>query len=192
MPPGPPPPPSPYAAQPNPYAYPPPAYGYTPYGGPQATFAGFGARFGAFLLDSLILIVPMGVLAYIFVLRNSDFTCSTTTTTSGTFSSTNCTFGGSFFVRYAVLGLIWLVVGVLYYVIPISRGGQTPGMKVARTRVVDATTGGPIGIGRSLGRFLMRSYISGLVCYLGFLWMLWDDRSQTWHDKAVRSIVVNA
>jgi len=32
--------------------------------------------------------------------------------------------------------------------------------------------------------------ISGQIFYLGYLWMLWDDKQQTWHDKVVGSIVV--
>jgi uncharacterized RDD family membrane protein YckC len=32
--------------------------------------------------------------------------------------------------------------------------------------------------------------ISGVVCYLGFLWMIWDPKKQTWHDKIVTTQVV--
>jgi uncharacterized RDD family membrane protein YckC len=32
--------------------------------------------------------------------------------------------------------------------------------------------------------------VSGYVCLLGYLWMLWDDKKQTWHDKMVGSNVV--
>jgi uncharacterized RDD family membrane protein YckC len=191
MPPGPPPPPNPYA-QPSPYAYPPPAYGYTPYGGPQTTFAGFGARLGGFLLDSLILASPFLVIAYAFVLPGTDFHCTTTPATVGNYGSTHCNFGSGFFLRYLLLFVVGLVVGFLYFIVPIARGGQTPGMKAAHVRVVDAVTGGPIGMGRSIGRYLMQTFISGSICYLGYLWMLWDDRSQTWHDKVANSIVVNA
>ena len=34
------------------------------------------------------------------------------------------------------------------------------------------------------------SIISAWPCYLGYLWMLWDDRRQTWQDKVANSIVV--
>ena len=30
------------------------------------------------------------------------------------------------------------------------------------------------------------------IFYLGYLWMLWDDKKQTWHDKVVGSSVVRA
>ena len=32
--------------------------------------------------------------------------------------------------------------------------------------------------------------ISGFFCYLGFFWMIWDPKKQTWHDKIVSTQVV--
>jgi uncharacterized RDD family membrane protein YckC len=58
--------------------------------------------------------------------------------------------------------------------------------------VVRQETGHPIGFGRAIGRLAARSFLSGQILYLGFLWMLWDDNKQTWHDKIVGSIVVKA
>ena len=56
--------------------------------------------------------------------------------------------------------------------------------------MVDKYTGQPIGVGKALGRYLFAAFISGQVCDLGYLWMLWDADKQTWHDKVVNSIVV--
>jgi uncharacterized RDD family membrane protein YckC len=67
--------------------------------------------------------------------------------------------------------------------------GQTIGKRLAGIRVVDAATGGPLGIGRALLRHIVR-IISGLAFFLGYLWMIWDPRKQTWHDKAVDALVV--
>ena len=33
---------------------------------------------------------------------------------------------------------------------------------------------------------------SSSLCYLGYLWMLWDKDKQTWHDKIVSTVVVRA
>jgi uncharacterized RDD family membrane protein YckC len=33
-------------------------------------------------------------------------------------------------------------------------------------------------------------YIDSLVCYLGWLWPLWDDRKQTLADKIMGTVVV--
>ena len=34
--------------------------------------------------------------------------------------------------------------------------------------------------------------VGGAVFLLGFIWALFDRRNQTWHDKAVGSLVVDA
>jgi uncharacterized RDD family membrane protein YckC len=86
--------------------------------------------------------------------------------------------------------LISLAVGIGYSVYFIgSRSGQTPGMRVLNIRAVDAATGGRVDYGRAFVRYLV-AIVSGLVCYLGYLWMLWDPERQTWHDKAAGTFVV--
>jgi len=63
------------------------------------------------------------------------------------------------------------------------------GKRVLGIRVVDKLTGGPIGHGRGFGRYFAR-LLSGLVCFVGYLWMLWNPDSQAWHDIIVDSYVV--
>ncbi len=172
------------------YAYPPPAYGYTaynPYGMPAMSYASFWARLGALLIDGLILAIPMIPVWYLLLFRSLNTAC--TTRLDGTL---DCSSFGFPIGRELLLLGVYIVIGALYHVIPISKGGQTLGMKAVGTRVVDANTGGAIGVGRALGRFIFRSTISGWICDLGYLWMLWDDRSQTLHDKVANSIVVRA
>jgi uncharacterized RDD family membrane protein YckC len=90
-----------------------------------------------------------------------------------------------------VLGLAAVVlITVLYTIRPIGRKGQTLGKRVMGVMVVDRASGQPIGIGRSVGRFFMTA-VSSWLCYLGYLWMLWDADRQTWHDKVVNSVVVS-
>jgi uncharacterized RDD family membrane protein YckC len=36
------------------------------------------------------------------------------------------------------------------------------------------------------------SNLSALPCFLGFFWMLWEPRKQTWHDMVANSLVVSA
>ncbi len=55
--------------------------------------------------------------------------------------------------------------------------------------IVDATTGQPIGVPRAIVRILVAN-ISLVAFGLGYLWMLWDPKNQTWHDKAARTLVV--
>jgi uncharacterized RDD family membrane protein YckC len=70
-----------------------------------------------------------------------------------------------------------------------GRTGQTPGDAALGIKVVDIDNGEVIGYGRAFGRALV-AIISTLVLLLGFLWMIWDKRKQTWHDKAVSSLPI--
>lgn len=67
--------------------------------------------------------------------------------------------------------------------------GQTPGKQALGIRVVSFDTGGPIGYGRGFIRMIGR-YLSALVLYLGYFWMLWDSEKQCWHDKLASDVVV--
>jgi uncharacterized RDD family membrane protein YckC len=67
--------------------------------------------------------------------------------------------------------------------------GQTPGKQLLGIRVVSFDTGGPIGYGRAFIRMIGR-YLSAVVVYIGYLWMLWDPEKQCWHDKLASDVVV--
>ena len=82
-----------------------------------------------------------------------------------------------------------VVASFAYYTWFHGRTGQTPGDAVFGIRVLDVDTREVIGYGRAFVRCLV-SIVSGLVVVLGYLWMLWDPRKQTWHDKAVSSLPV--
>jgi uncharacterized RDD family membrane protein YckC len=69
--------------------------------------------------------------------------------------------------------------------------GQSIGKKVLDIRVVRFADGGPLGWGTALLRHLA-SYLSALVCGLGYFWMLWDPEKMTWHDKLSHTVVVPA
>jgi uncharacterized RDD family membrane protein YckC len=80
--------------------------------------------------------------------------------------------------------------GVAYYaVLEGGLTGQTLGKKICSIRVVDATTFQPgVGVGRGIGRYFAR-WLSAIPFGLGYLWMLWDENKQTWHDKLTHVVV---
>jgi uncharacterized RDD family membrane protein YckC len=157
-------PPQPPAGYSPPPSYQSVGYGYTQGGAP---LADFGSRLGAFLLDVLILFVPLFILEAI---------------------------GAAIATGLGVAIWVLGVLGVIYYFAYFDggEGGQTIGKKQLRIKVVDANTLQPgIGMGRGAGRALAR-YLSSFICFLGYLWMLWDPNKQTWHDKIVGTKVVKA
>ena len=93
-------------------------------------------------------------------------------------------------VEPVVAYLFALVIGIVYFsYFEGSASGQTPGKKVLKIRVVDFNSGGPIGMGRALVRYVAR-IVSSIPFALGYLWMLWDREKQTWHDKLGSTVVV--
>jgi uncharacterized RDD family membrane protein YckC len=85
--------------------------------------------------------------------------------------------------------VLGIVVGLAYYTYFEGESGQTIGKRAVGIRVVDIEGGGAIGFSRAFIRYVGR-YISAIVFFLGYLWMLWDPQKQTWHDKLANSVVV--
>jgi uncharacterized RDD family membrane protein YckC len=86
--------------------------------------------------------------------------------------------------------VISLIIGVLYFTILIGAPrGQTLGQMAMGIRVIDFNTGGPIGYGRALIRWVV-GILSAIPIFLGYFWMLWDKEKQCWHDKAANDVVV--
>jgi uncharacterized RDD family membrane protein YckC len=96
------------------------------------------------------------------------------------------------FLHGGVLSLVGFVVVYAAYYTSLEGGayGQTIGKMALGIRVADMDGGGSIGYGRAFGRAFGR-IPSGMVVFLGYLWMLWDPEKQTWHDKMVNSAVVH-
>jgi uncharacterized RDD family membrane protein YckC len=88
------------------------------------------------------------------------------------------------------LYVILALASIAYWIILLgNERGQTVGMMALNIRVVDGSTGGPIGYGRSFVRLLIM-WLGAIPIYLGWFWMLWDGQKQTWHDKVSNSFVV--
>ena len=91
---------------------------------------------------------------------------------------------------YAIANLLSLIVGIAYFTyFEGGPTGQTYGKRALGIRVIDFKTGGPIGYPRGLLRYVAR-FLSALVFFLGYFWMLWDPEKQTWQDKIAGTVVV--
>jgi uncharacterized RDD family membrane protein YckC len=93
--------------------------------------------------------------------------------------------------------IVSIVVGVIYFAL-LNGGakGQTLGKMVWAVRVRDAATGGPLGPAKAALRYLAPALLSivtfGLIWFPDGLWLFWDRRRQTLHDKIAGSVVVSA
>jgi uncharacterized RDD family membrane protein YckC len=83
-----------------------------------------------------------------------------------------------------------VLVGLAYFTLFVgAKRGQTPGMSAVGIRVISFDGSGSIGYGRAFIRWI-GGYISAIVIFIGFLWMLWDREKQCWHDKLASDVVV--
>lgn len=88
--------------------------------------------------------------------------------------------------------VVGFLLVVFLYLRALARSGLTWGRRIVKIKVVDSVTGGVRGWDRAIGRSLVAASISASVFYLGYLWMLWDDENQIWHDKVASTCVVCA
>ena len=70
-----------------------------------------------------------------------------------------------------------------------GKTGQSIGKSVLKFKVISEKTWQPIGFGRSFLRQLAH-YVDGLICYIGYLFPLWDDKRQTIADKIMSTVCV--
>lgn len=67
--------------------------------------------------------------------------------------------------------------------------GQSLGKKVLRLRLVSDQTGQPIGPLMAFVRDICH-IVDSVICYVGFLFPLWDAKRQTIADKIVGTVVI--
>jgi uncharacterized RDD family membrane protein YckC len=67
--------------------------------------------------------------------------------------------------------------------------GSSIGKSALKFKVVSEATGQPIGFGMSLVRQLAH-IVDGAICYIGYLFPLWDAKRQTLADKIMSTVCV--
>lgn len=173
---------------PPPMPPPPVAYGTYRFQDPAtgAPVAEWWQRAVAAIIDWAIFAIPTWIIVYVILL-------SALTTTHYT---------GGFAYQTRSTGLLYLFdfiafAAYLTYYTLLNGGekGQTVGKMVLGIATRDADRGqGPIGYGRAAGRYgilFLLAIPCGIPLLIDYLSPLWDPRRQAWHDKAVRSLVIN-
>jgi uncharacterized RDD family membrane protein YckC len=142
---------------------------------------------GAYLIDQicgLIVAAPLWI-GYIILLTNT----STTTNPDGT---TTTDYSGSVALPVTLIvigGMASLAFYIWNICIRQGRTGATIGKSVLAVRLVNSDLQ-PIGAGWSFLRNLL--HVVDSICYIGYLWPIWDDRKQTFADKIMNTFVIHA
>lgn len=83
----------------------------------------------------------------------------------------------------------FLIVGVVWTILPEGRTGATPGKRMLGLRTLDIDTATPIGLGRSGIRWFVK-YVVCSFLPVGYLWYIRSPERQTIADLAARTVVV--
>jgi uncharacterized RDD family membrane protein YckC len=84
-------------------------------------------------------------------------------------------------------GMVWTAYNRWFVA---GRTGQSLGKRVTRIRLIGESSEAPIGPMNAFIRDIL--HVLDGFGYVGYLWPLWDDKKQTFSDKIMRTIVVNA
>ena len=89
------------------------------------------------------------------------------------------------------LYLVSVAIGVIYYVgLWTIANGQTLGKMIMGIKII-RTNGRRVNLGTAILRYV-GYFISAIIFFLGYLWVIWDKNKQGWHDKIAGTYVVKA
>lgn len=133
-------------------------------------YAGFWLRLGAFLIDTLIVSVVIGIIL-LAIFGRSYLQLSAE--------------GKTLWADVLFQGVLPAIAAILFW----RFRGATPGKMLLSARIVDANTFGPPSTGKLIGRYF--AYLASIIpMFLGFLWIAFDKRKQGWHDKLAGTVVI--
>ncbi len=84
--------------------------------------------------------------------------------------------------------LLLFFLGSAYFVVLHGYGGKTVGKMLLGIRLV-TIQGNSVGFWEAFVRWV-GYYISTAFLFIGFIWSIFDSRSQSWHDKIAGTFVV--
>ncbi|HEY6648822.1 MAG TPA: RDD family protein [Mycobacterium sp.] len=189
----PPPPPRGYPPPPRQGGYPPPpagAPGYPPAPGaalPKEAYTPWFTRVLGYVIDVVPAAVVIGIGAGI-AFGTADNQC-----TSGGGYDYYCTSSMTAFGMIVYILAYALVFAYWIWNWGYRQGttGQSIGKSVMKFKVISEKTGQPIGFGLSIVRQIAH-VVDSLVCYIGWLFPLWDAKRQTLADKIMSTICLPA
>ncbi len=174
---------------------PPPPSGYPQGGGypppqapgpalPKEAYTPWLTRVGAWIIDYIPPMVITGI-GYALMFATGDTTCV----------QNEYGFGGSCATSASPLGMTlafiaWLAsLAFVIWNYGYRQGttGSSIGKSILKFKVVGERTGQPIGFGLSIVRQIAH-VVDAVICYVGYLFPLWDAKRQTLADKIMNTV----
>ena len=136
--------------------------------------ASFAARFGAYFIDFVLLLIGSLVVGFglgVVMLAGAD-----TSSAREEEDASN------------IIQLVSVAATFAYFWISASTGA-TIGMRMVGLAIQSEDGSRGLPAGRAFVRTIV-FYLGSILLFIGWLWMLWDSDHETWHDKASGSRVV--
>ena len=130
-------------------------------------YASFFRRFGAALIDGLLLGFTVGLLVRLVFGAPAQ--------NAGFFHPSN---------------LVFTLAGWAYQVFMINKYGATLGKMALGIRVQNESTGANLTLVEAVLREVAGKFLSGIALLIGYFWVIWDPKKQAWHDKLGKSVVI--
>jgi uncharacterized RDD family membrane protein YckC len=153
---------------------------------PTDAYTSWLTRVFAFLIDYIPIAIIEGI-GFGLLLGTRETACLTDTSEYdlGEYCAT-----GASTLGQAAIGIAWilsLIYVIWNYGYRQGTTGSSIGKSIMKFKVVSEKTGQPIGFGMSIVRQLAH-IIDGAICYIGYLFPLWDAKRQTIADKIMSTI----
>ncbi|MFD5164287.1 RDD family protein [Streptomyces hawaiiensis] len=130
--------------------------------GTPGALAGWGARVGAKLIDTLVVGVPGTLFYYV---------------------------GESVIEAGLLISTVVSIAGWLWVIYEMGTTGQSIGKRRMNIGLVSERTGRPVGFGRAFV-YEVAQILDALPLGIGYLWPLFDEKRQTFSDKIMDTLAV--
>ena len=140
------------------------------------TYAGFFARLSAYLLDRLILLIPLGILRlilWIITLGHPDHILTQ-----------------HIFFRFTPISIIMYVAMTAYFVLLTYITGRTIGKRIMRLKVVSVDAERKPTLIEILYRETFGRFLSGIVLCIGYFMIMIGDEKEALHDYLADTRVI--
>lgn len=159
-------------------------------------YGGFWIRFAAYLIDSIIVGIPLFILSIVIfmiffgtsddfnIMMNDPAYFETEMTDAEAMAMLGSSLGAT-----GVTVIVNLVIALAYYAgLHASKWQATVGKKLLGLKVTDLN-GNRISFWRALGRYLAMSILSGIL-FIGFFIAAFTEKKQALHDLIAGTVVV--